>query len=252
MNLSALRPLTAGEIIDGGLALYRRHFARFFGLTLLLFWPSHAVALEDENLSLLFYFPFLALTTNAVVWQASELLLGRRPALGKTLRVAVRRWLPALIALIVFTLVLIVGFLLLIVPGIIFAVRLYPCAQVAVLERKISPLVRPWLLTVSSWTRILAVGVIRFFILLIPSVSLGLGTGRFSFLWGEPPESPPPLAICLEFFLAALLLPFYTLVDTLLYFDLRVRREAVDVLLAAQALESVLPAPRGPEVRPEV
>jgi hypothetical protein len=80
----------------------------------------------------LFVIPPLVTALHVVVVQA--LARGEEPTVGGALRSASARLLPAVAAVLVYSLAVAVGLLALVVPGVWLAVRWYFCAQAAVVD----------------------------------------------------------------------------------------------------------------------
>lgn len=75
------------------------------------------------------------ITTGAVVYTVFQRMRGRSPAVGESLRVGVSQLLPVLGVAILQGLVMILGFLLCIIPGILFAVMYTVAVPVAIEEK---------------------------------------------------------------------------------------------------------------------
>ena len=147
-----LRPLSLGEILDRTFTLYRSHFLLFFGIAVIpqlfvlalqltqlflgaapvppgtrgappvvrpgLTGASIVVGLLTLVIVLLAYLLWQGATVSAV----AELYLGRTPAIGESFR-KVRRDLGTLFGVAILNfLVVLVGFILLIIPGVYLGV----------------------------------------------------------------------------------------------------------------------------------
>ncbi len=236
-----LRPLSTGEILDGSLALLRRHFGLFFSI---------AVACQGLPAALDVYVdlsgggeahPGLALlerllsavgklfVTGATVRAVSGAYLGRAPRLGEALRFAGGKFG------VIFGATLASGFLAglatlaLVVPGIVVFCGYSVVGQVAALEQLRSSteaLGRSWALTKGFKRKALVLWVVSVTLLValvfgaaaVGGVAAGLGGG------GLEAASVVLLAIMMLFFY-----PLLTCVFTLFYYDLRVRKEGFDL-----------------------
>ena len=259
MALSALRPLSVGEILDGAFALYRRHFLIFFETQVAVLGPAILLGLLDTSLA---HFLFILLNLAAVaaaIWQMSEGALGRRPDLRGALKVAVKKFLPVLGASIVLGVLVFVGLCLFILPGFLFLIMFFATLYVVVLEDNWKYcLQRSRELAKRSWRKIGLVYLISTLISAIPSAAFGIGRAGVAFMnpkpgksWAESVQDDMgPLAFGLQLLVQALITPFSIGVMTLLYYDQRVRKEGLDVELAAAAIRAPAapspPAEAGP------
>lgn len=266
MSLGHLRPLSFGEILDGAFVLYRRHFAVFFTTALLpllpvaLLWGVFGFvtggdsAVDDAAtaLTLVAVYPVMIvgmlLMWGALVHQAGQAVEGRRVDRGEAFRVAFRRMLPMLGAGILFTFLAGLGFLLLIVPGVLVMIALFAVWQAVILEGKgpLEAIGRSRELARGAWGRIFGIEVVSYIIVMIPGMLVGTVTGIAMF--GAMMASGDPDAVSgtmgwlgavsnvLSILVSALTTPFMTAALTLLYYDRRVRTEALDLELAAERL----------------
>ena len=178
--------------------------------------------------------PFLV----AAVARASvDVYLGHPVSVGPTFRFAVSRIHSILWITILAGLATALGFVLLIVPGVIVFVRFLFGSTVLVVEgRKGSKaLGRSWRLAKGHFWKILGTTLLALImaavlggILRLPGDALYAAVG---------PAGWPFAAIGLS--LAAILTtPLTTLITVLLYFDLRIRKEAFDLEIMAQEMSS--------------
>jgi hypothetical protein len=153
-SLELGRPRTLGELLDMTFGLQRQWFAVFFWVTAIVNVPV-AIAVDGawvgefhhgQNASgapgavvasfLLTRLVVPALVTALHVRIVQALAAGQEPSVAGAFRlVGSAAWL-ALAATALYILGTIVGFLLLIVPGVIVAVRWYFAPQVAVVDRR--------------------------------------------------------------------------------------------------------------------
>lgn len=264
---SLLRPMSWGEILDGAFALYRRHFVTLFatvGLLQLVVLPLGVAVpmLQGQPLlwlSLNLTLMLLALVVQAVATGASICLvssaaLGRELRPGESVRIALRSSPVLILSRIAFTVCAALLCCLAVVPGILLMIVWFAWAQVIVLERDWNWPRRSLELARGAWGKILAVELVALVLKSIPVGVLGAGYvlagvaqegGLEEFLeqFRNPKPQPPmellpALATAASQALAAALVePFSAAVTTLLYYDQRVRKEGLDVELAAAALD---------------
>ncbi|HEX6616102.1 MAG TPA: glycerophosphoryl diester phosphodiesterase membrane domain-containing protein [Gemmatimonadales bacterium] len=259
MTPPALRPLSVGEILDTSFTLYRRHFSALATVALIctgvplvlrLLLESAGGLLANLTLSLVYLVVLVVLNliaTAATVFIVSESYLGR----PITAREALRRSTPyvgtVLVCSLLFSLVVGLGFLLLVVPGVILAVGLVLAIPALVLEPGLSPmqaLSRSWRLTRGSRWRIFGLGFVLLVLIYIPVVAIG--TIFAVLLPGSIPTGPSAgsamlaavLALAITGLVQIFIYPLFYCVLTITYYDLRVRKEGFDLELLASQLRS--------------
>jgi hypothetical protein len=259
MNAPVLRPLGVGEILDAAFAVYRRHAVSLWKLVaVVVALPAAldgAVAVATRQVSdsddgsssslVILQLAVLAvsvlaafLATAAAYRLVADAYLGRQVDPGASLRFGLRRlgsviWLSTLASLGIF-----VGLLLLVVPGVYLAVAWSVAIPVLLGEnlrgRKALGRSRA-LIRGRFWP---AAGVLVLAFLLAGIVALAIA----AIVEGITGSSDNDTVI---FFLNgfsslisnALVLPFQVAVTTVLYIDLRVRKEGLDVQLLTHSLE---------------
>ncbi|HXL12263.1 MAG TPA: hypothetical protein VN955_12755 [Gemmatimonadales bacterium] len=275
-----LRPMDFGEILDGSLMIYRRHFGLFLKLAvtalsvplvLLVYFVLRALTDLQQNpvralvyllpIGLVYYVASLVLTTGTIRI-ISDSYLGREPQLRDALSlgwskiwpltaVAFGKGIVAMLILLGCGVVVGIGVAVLKGAGVLLAVALVaagtwflffvlcgygvttPVVVLEELRSSFDAFGRSWELTRSFKLKV--AGLFFVAVLLtnfIPSfVFRGLGA---LFL-----QSVPPLGIALTAvgYVAPLALaPVLAAVITLVYYDLRVRREAFDLQVLGQRL----------------
>jgi hypothetical protein len=251
-----------GEILDAAIKLYRSQWKSLMAIVAIALVPitflqvfltrslgspiadpttaqaefesTVITSLALTAIQLLVIQPFL---TAAVAKASADIYLGHTVAVGPTFRFAVSRIHSILWISILYALASILGFLLLIVPGIIVLVRYYFGSTVLIVEGKkgSAALGRSWRLAKGYFWKILGTyllaSIMASFIegvLSIPGAIAYAAVGAVG--W-------PLYAIGLS--LAAILTtPFTTLIAVLLYFDLRIRKEAFDLEVMAEEMSS--------------
>jgi len=267
MSLSHLRPLNFGEILDGAFTLYRRHFSTMFLTTLipfvplLLYWAGFAAVVRTDApeeietatnlanlisipLSLLPYF----LVYGALIHQVARALEGALVERGEAYRVATRRLLPMLGAGLLAGLLAVLALPFLIVPAILVMIMFLFSSQAVVVEGKgpVEALKRSRALAKGSWGRIAGIWLLTMLIVMVPGSVVGGAV--FAVAMGGAilsgnieamtvlPVWATTLANLLSTLVSALTTPFMVATLTLLYFDLRVRSEALDLQVATEGL----------------
>jgi hypothetical protein len=257
-----------GELLDDIFRIYRRHFGLLLGLSMLLSLPLLAVQilvnadntgfittvlmnfgnqqalaglpLPRSNLGLLLLsYPVLALvglvTTGAMSLAAIMISLGHPATVGSVLRgLLLRAW--DLLRLFLAQLVLVPLFLCLPV-GIWIAVRWAVAVPALMAEGTgpISALGRSWDLTTRSWWRTLGILLLVYLLQSVVSGTLSVFGYPLAIMVPFAPQVVRgAIVLTVGTAASALSLPIVYLCVTLLYFDLRVRREGFDLDILAQ------------------
>ncbi len=254
-----LRAMSFGEILDGAFAIYRRYFGVLVGVAVtctgipaILNIYVTTVGLSVSPGTLILWLVLYAVgglvAAGATIYAISEAFLGVEPNLGDALRFALGKiakiFLAGLAKYIMIGLVWLVSVML---GGVIVAVAgsllwsflgilvamigtgvvasgLAIVTQAAVLEEETSAtdaLRRSWTLTNGFKWKALGLGVVLWLLLALPLLAAGALA-----------EFVPSLQIVIRSAAALLQLivyPVFASAFTLLYYDLRVRKEAFDL-----------------------
>ena len=290
--MSNIREMQFGEILDGTFSVYRRHFALFMKLSMIVLWLPMAlwtylqVRYTGNNameLAILFQErPFMVgavfLGMLLVLMAASLLMtagsiriiadsyLGHAPTLGPALRLGAEKILSLVFVsfgkylllgliymvgtLVVVALVMaanLAGAGLAILAGIVGGVGLIwflifvacgygvttPVVVLENLSSSFDSFGRSWDLTRGFRLRLLGLVIV---VGLIAAFLPGLVVMSLQFVILASAPSLLPLLVVLASFLKILLAPVIPCALTLLYYDLRVRREAFDLQVLSQQL----------------
>lgn len=191
-------------------------------------WQAAAGGLVFGLLSL---FVTLVLV-GAVAWAAAGALVGREPDLGESYRFGTARMWSILLVSVLTGLAVAGGIILLVIPGLIFLTRFAVAVPVLVVEGKRgrAALSRSWNLVIGqSWPvfgTLLVAG-------LISGAVSGVLTAPFADSW--------LVRGVLAGIGSAITTPFTGLVFSLVYFDLRVRKDGLDVAGLEQELRAAAP-----------
>ncbi|HTS11224.1 MAG TPA: hypothetical protein VMH00_03830 [Candidatus Limnocylindrales bacterium] len=272
-----LRPMTLGELLDRTFTLYRNNFLLFAGiiaLPLLAYmgvsigftvWTSGMTttrgnpALNPAYIGGVFlglfvgfaiYMVMIEMAHAATVFAVSDLYLGRTPTVRQSFARLKGRILRLLGVAILCGLIVGAGFIALFIPGIILACRLAVAVPVTMLEDEYpaAAISRSMELTKGFAMQVFLIG------LLIWVISFGVSMlfqSPFFFLIAMQKNGLLPLGMQilqhLCTFLAAVLVgPIGTIAFALMYYNLRVRKEAFDL----QHLMTSLGPSSGPVVAP--
>jgi hypothetical protein len=275
--MAELRPMELGEILDGALTIFRRHFGMFVRIGVVALWLPVALTIyvelaggTEQHLFLWFlvqlisYFAALFLTA-AAIRVISDSYLGRPPELGEALSLGASKIMPLFVvgigkSVITILVVAVVGIVVAVVgPALVkgggggavigigiavlggcWFIAFVLCGYavttpVVVLENlrgAFDAFGRSWELTRNFKRKIFGIAVVAFLMVYVPIVALaGLG-GFFK-------VQSPVIGQAIEVVSAALpivVMPLLSCIFTLMYYDLRVRREAFDLQILGQQL----------------
>ena len=252
-----LRPLGVGEILDTSFSLYRRHFGALatvalictgIPLVLRLFLETEGGIWTNVPLGLLYLLSVVVLNlvaTAATVFIVSESYLGRPITAREALQRATPYMGRILVCSLLMALAVGVGFLLLLIPGIILGVGLALAIPAVVLEPGLSPsaaLSRSWELTRGARWRIFGLGITLLVLLYVPVVAV---SGLFAIFLPQavsgsfgPAELATIAGLAIGGLVQIFIYPLFYCVLTVTYYDLRVRKEGFDLELLASTLRT--------------
>jgi hypothetical protein len=241
MNGPALRARSVGEILDLSFQIYRSRWPAMAAATGLFVFPLlllEAVAPLNslsmlESLGNLF---FLAASA-AVVVIASEAYLGREVAAADAVRIVGRRFFSVWGAAIIQGILVFLGLLLFIVPGIIALALTFGMQQAVMIEGKSAgeAFERSRSLAGDHFKHILLTSVLAFIIVIFAMLGFGMLIG-----YGVTDVRMSTLLVNLAL---VAINPLAAVVGTVLYYDLRIRKEAFDVAVAMERLGPNEPVP---------
>jgi hypothetical protein len=279
-----LRPMSLGEVLDRTFNLYKNYFWLFTGITSLPFLvlllvnvgiaaiqaaktagaqvprgvvpPSVGMiggAFAGFFLFMLLYLFLLGAAQAATVFAVSDLYLRRSVSLRECYRRVGGKAVRVILILILVSFVVGVGFLLLIIPGIILFCRTALAVPVSMLEdsKAIRSIERSIELTKDYATQIFVI-----FLMVWTVTSLVTAIFQFPLLFfvfnAARTHQHVPFAILFAQHLAAfvsqvLAAPIGTIAFSLMYYNLRVRKEAFDIQHLMASL-GTNPAPSAPSV----
>lgn len=261
-----LRPMDYGDILDFSIKIYLRHFVVLFLAFLLPYLPAYLLqtalqistpsgpalfsdpgqllswvaGLSLASLVYLVAYPFaLAATTQGI----SEAYLGRRPTLRSCYAGVLKRFWPLLGAVILSTTIIVGGLILLVIPGIYLAIAYLFIAPVVVLEGRSvwNGLERSRALVGGYFWKCLAVVLIVRIVITVLSSIVTLPV-VFVFMasaisrQGAPPWQMQAMMTVVSGALNFFFGPFEVIARTLLYYDLRIRKEGFDLQVMAESL----------------
>lgn len=254
--LIVVLPSLIWTLITGTYRLTANSYATLFQPTgSTTFGPANLTSSQVTNmlgligLGAIGAFVLLPFSVGAVYRAVTDVSLGRPATVGSVLRETLARYFPllGLIALVfvfgfVWVIALIIGFILLILPGIaviaagiFFSIR-WSLAVAAMMAEDIGPingLRRSWNLVAGMWWR--TFGILLVVTILQGIIGLALGF-LLGLIVGVALSGDLQLAVSSvgSTLLSAIISPITTIAIVLLYFDLRVRKEGLDLDQLAQ------------------
>ncbi len=260
---TVLRPLSLGELLDRTFFLYRKHFMLFVGIVALphlafLALQLGGVVMRDPVslrgvvatagwtlLTMLIYVLALAASTSATVVAVSDVHLDKSTSVSAAYN-AIKSRIPHLLLIMVGVWIgVMLGFVLIIIPGIILALMWSLTIPVAVIEKKglREATARSSALTKGNRGRIFVVYFL--FTVLMYIVTL-LWEGPLLMVVGLRAQAGNPAQMMSSFQVVAaigsfitqsLVGPLLTIALSLIYYDERVRKEAFDLEVMMKSLE---------------
>jgi hypothetical protein len=250
MTAPVLRSLSTGEVLDVSFGLYRSMFAPLVIITLVsrliptvLGIYLNATGGALEHLGVFLVQVALSIVMGAVGVAATTFMvagayLGNQVTAEAALRSAWRLIGRLILLAFMTSLVIGVGFVLLIVPGVIFLAGLMLSTVALVLEQPMTAsgaMSRSWELSKGFRGKTLLTFLVTALLLLIPTMVAGILAG----IAGLVGVGSPLVGVVLAGILGIFVYPFMYVTLTVLYYDLRVRKEGFDLELLAAAPQPV-------------
>ena len=270
-----LRPLSVGEVLDASFKIVRQSFGTLAMCVLVVAVPlniittlvqastsddafnldsattSDDVSTGTELAGVLFTTALsLVLTTIAAAAcfrAVSSVYLGEQPSVGSSLSFAASRVLPVIVLSIVYFVGLIPAFIALIIPGVWLAVA-WAVSYPALLSEGIGPIAalgRSFRLVRGRWWPTFGAVLVMYLIVLVISGILGVLFGATLVASTDNELLAAVLYTIVNTLSSLITLPLFAAVLTIIYFDLRVRKEGFDLQLLARGVGSN--APTSPE-----
>lgn len=267
-----LRPLEIGDLLDETFRLYRRHFVLFAAISVILAIPSAALyglalawfstdfagTSSTTDLSPVFgffgaigaaalvSFLFLPFSHGAVMYAACESALGRPVTAGGVFYGVLRRYFPLLAYWLIFNrFTAELSIFLCIAPFILWlwVFVMWVAVVPAMFVENIglgAALSRSRQLMQGRWWRTFLILFLTNVLYFVLSIALGgfINIAQSLLALVVSPFIASAITLASSQIIAALLAPVVQIVYVLIYFDLRVRREALDLFQMAYRLSA--------------
>ena len=256
VNTPRFEPMTTGALLDRAFRLYTGNFSLMLGITAGAYVPFYLIMLALQSSigvhfqsligalsALLFQLLFLIfwasiafpIASGATTYAISERYLGNDVTIGDALLRGLSHFWPLSIAQITATLRVLIGFLLLIIPGILWMLSYSLIVPAILIEgqralpslRRSSELVRGYR------------GKVFWVLLIVNLLQLVLAGGVdmiSHFLFSSASASGELLGAALGNLLSIFLAPLGIIAAILLYYDMRIRKEGFDLEMLSRAL----------------
>ena len=268
-----LRPLEIGDLLDETFRVYRRHFLLFAGISIILSIPLAAfssygyyaffgaftqqlatgqpvnigqlsASLVALGIGLLVFLLLSPFYYGAVTYAACQSAIGRSVTPGQVLSAVLRRYFPLLGYVFIFYLMAILFCLF---PLWIWILVGWVAVMPVMFTEDtglVAAMGRSWRLVQGRWWRTFLIVFLTLIISYFASLALGafLSLGQLLIEIVATPVVALAVTAAASEILRSLVTPLFQIVIVLLYFDLRVRREGLDLFQLAQRV----PAPAMP------
>lgn len=252
-----------GDILDATLRVYRRNFAPFLGIALITYvpyallkfilhlmfdaeptlvdTPSDVYAVPDTGSSMinllgmvLLFLIVYPLTSGALTYAISGNFLGQPLGAGAAYGRAAGRVGALIGTQVLVSLVVVLGFLLFIVPGVIFSLWFMIVPAVVLLEKMggTTAMGRARALMKGNLGKGFVLNLVVTLLVVVITYAAMLSVGVLAGLF----DLPDTVLELVSDLLSAVLLPVQLTPIILLYYDLRIRKEAFDLQLLAASL----------------
>jgi hypothetical protein len=240
MEIPRFRARTVPELLDAAFQVVRVTFWELILVTLIITGPALALQLilPEQWVPLAAWFENVLenYVTAAAVLIVSDAYLGREVSIGSALTRTFTRFGSIFGAAFIRGFLIVLGFLACVVPAFIAMIVTFAMPMAVVLEGASAggAYERSKTLARDQWGRIVITYVLAFVLALVAAIGLGVVT--------ELAGAGDGVGRLVELLSGVLFAPFVAVVGTLLYYDLRIRKEGFDIQMLATELDTLVPA----------
>ena len=246
-----LRPLGVGEIVDATFTVYRRRFGPMIAIALVLVFIPFLVSLvggctlDSGSItctSPIGWFGYLAGIVGSTVASAAAILVAAEAYTDvssdwrRAMRIGVRRTLEIILLWIMVGIPIAIGFVVLIIPGIFLAVSLAVVWGALIIEGigPMESIKRSWRLVAGERWRVFGAG---FLVIILIVIVIGIASAVIALILSSGLGVSGGMTGYLVQQVATLLsIPLTAALGTVIYLDLRVRKESLSADELAGAL----------------
>lgn len=233
-----LRPRTVPELVDAAVPLLRRHYLLLVTASTVILAPALvlrlALPLDKLWVANVLTRLLFVLVNAATISIASEAYLGGAPDLESTLRAVGARSASLVGASILRGLLIGLGLVVLIVPGVVFYAWSFAMPMAVMLEgrRASDAYARSSALVRGHTGRVLLTMLLGYVVMLLLVFAVAAAAARLVGVTGLPVRTLDLITQLVTIFGY----PIGSVVATLLYYDLRIRKEGFDLEVMAREL----------------
>lgn len=249
-------PMTTGALLDRAFRLYTSNFSLMLGITAAAYVPFYLIMLLIESglginlqsrggnlTTILFQIVFMILwasiafpiASGAATYAISERYLGNEATIGESLRQGLSRFWTLSVAQITATVRVLFGFLLLIVPGLLWMLS-YSLIVPAILvegQKATSSLRRSTDLVKGQRGKVFLVLLVVNLLQLILAGGVAMIAGMF---FNAETSAGALLNSAMNNLMSIFLTPLGIIATILLYYDMRIRKEGFDLEMLSRAI----------------
>lgn len=241
-------PLSIGGVLDDGFSLLKASFSSVLGLAFVAAYISNlpnmvadpqteTVDPADMAFAVLYLFllPLSLILFGAMIARINAISSGLEMSLGESLRVGLRRFFPLLFCWILFIVAIMLGFVALVIPGLILSVSLLFAPYLVITDTvgPIDSIKRSHKLVWGHWWRTAALFAVVFFIVAAAYILIGI-LGAMTAL-AEGGNSPWVMWVAVPL-ISALITPVMYVFSIAILNDLKFRKEGEDLVDRIEAI----------------
>ena len=255
-SMPRFEAMTTGALLDRAFRLYANNFALLLGITAVAYVPFYLIMLffqsslsfnpQDENAAwaaIMYFIVFMVLWTSVVfpiaggaaTYAISERYLGNNVAIHAALRRGLASYWSVALAQITVSIRVLIGFMLLIVPGVLWLLSYSLVVPTILVEgqKAVPSLRRSRELMKGQRGKALAIMVV---LILLEAIS-GAGISSLSkAIFGTDSTSGAVLHSAINNLMSIFLAPLAIVATILLYYDMRIRKEGFDLDMLSRAI----------------
>lgn len=230
-----LREQSTRQLLGNSLSIYRQHFVLLFLLYLVPtfpfnVWSNYLAETTGEVLNLGYYvsLPFELVPALAIAVAISDICLGNKPSVGRSYARVWRCLRHAFLTWLLFFTGLVVSFFLVVIPGFVFYAFFMFVFVITVVEQQATATAFARSKALGQGYYLRNLGVVMLLLLFVFVLMMVAFAGWSSAMLALPVLADPwPISIAQAVLVAVMVPPLYV-GTVLLYYDMRVRKEAYD------------------------